>query len=161
MQAKPPRQMALHAHCAARIGSFAHYGWVLCRCVGSLHLAVTQCKRGQARNREHVPASEDTDLPDAPAANAPAGVVGLQAVQLGEQLLEGVHLREQKLWSLQLDVRDLRNRLEDRRSAAEAAQAHSLVVRHHCSNVVCHHVQSQFAKHQCTMTGLRMHHGIV
>lgn len=100
-----------------------------CRCVGSLQLAIAQCKRGQARDKELPPLDGDDAAPGALPANAPAAVVGMQAAQLGEQLLECVHVREQKLWALQLDARDLRQRLEDRRGAAEAAQSHSLVVR--------------------------------
>lgn len=98
-------------------------------------MAVVQCKRGRTRDKSRdgsgtaTPTATAATAPEAIAANAPAAVVGLEAAKLADQVLEHVQAREQRLWALQLDVRDLRHQLDDRRSAANSAQAQSLVVR--------------------------------
>ena len=93
-------------------------------------MAVVQCKRGAARDKGSSGSATPAIVPpEATAANAPAAVVGTEAAKLAEQVLEHVQAREQKVWALQLDVRDLRNQLDDRRHSTSAVQAQSLVVR--------------------------------
>jgi hypothetical protein len=100
-----------------------------CRCVGTLHMAVMQCKRGKARDKDGSSCSPPLMPPESTAAHAPAAVVGLEAAKLADQVLEHVQEREQKVWALQLDARDLRSQLDDKRTSTSAAQAQCLVVR--------------------------------
>jgi hypothetical protein len=100
-----------------------------CRCAGTLHMATVQCKRAKARDKEADSGSTTPSQRGGVSANAPAAVVGLDLVQLSDQVLEYVQEREQKLWTLQLDVRDLKNQLEDKRTLDDTCQAQKLLVR--------------------------------
>lgn len=59
----------------------------------------------------------------------PTAIVGPELEKLADQVLAFAQEREQKLWTVQLDVRDLRNQLQKHEERAESASAQSLVVR--------------------------------
>jgi hypothetical protein len=92
-------------------------------------MAFEQCKRAKARDKEGD-GDKDTQTPHEPVtASAPAALLGSELTRLSERMLEYVHEREQKVWSLQLDVRDLRTQVDDLQASERGAQVRSLLVR--------------------------------
>lgn len=91
--------------------------------MATLRMASEHCARAKARDGDAEIASEDPSPSDAPTAP------GSQLAQLAEDILELVQEREQRVWSLQLDARDLRSQIESVRSSESGAQARSLLVR--------------------------------
>lgn len=95
-----------------------------CRAAATLRMASEHCARAKARD-----GSAETACADPVASDAPAAALGGHLSQLAENVLESVQEREQKVWSLQLDARDLRGQIEATRSSESGAQARSLLVR--------------------------------
>jgi hypothetical protein len=99
-----------------------------CRCTTTLTMAFEQCKRAKVRDKEGD--DKDVQAPqEAVTASAPAALLAFELTRLSEQMLDYVHEREQKVWSLQLDVRDLRTQVDDLHASERGVQVRSLLVR--------------------------------
>ena len=91
-------------------------------------MAAAQCKRGKARDKDSSGTATPAHALDL-SSETPAAVLGMELEKLCDHVLACVQEREQKLWSLQLDVRDLRHQIEDKQGRADTASAQALAVR--------------------------------
>jgi hypothetical protein len=91
-------------------------------------MAVMQYKRACARDKDMQLPLEADLFTTAPGAEGEPNALGLELVQLAELVLEYASEREQRIWALQLDLRDLSTSLSDCHAKAEDRQLQSLLV---------------------------------
>jgi hypothetical protein len=96
-------------------------------------MAVMQYKRAITRDKDVQSVLALDSCSAEPGAEAEPAALGAELVHLADLVLEYAAEREQRIWALQLDLRDLSTSLSDCHAKGQDRQLHSLLVRNHTS----------------------------
>jgi hypothetical protein len=96
-------------------------------------MAVMQYKRAVTRDKDMLAALALDSFSAEPSGEDEPTALGAELVHLADLVLEYASEREQRIWALQLDLRDLSTSLSDCHAKGQDRQLQSLLVRNHIS----------------------------